>query len=53
MHLLKARQTDVEAQVLLARAQVEDAVSTLTDLLDKVEEQVTEAKEHFDERRNG
>lgn len=53
MHLLRAHQTEAEAQVKLAREQVQDAVSTLTDLLDKVEEQVTEAKEHLDERRTG
>jgi len=53
MPLRSRNQKESDRKVRLARTQVEEAVSRLTGLLDIVEEQATEAKEHLDERRTG
>jgi hypothetical protein len=41
------------ADVKDARRQIDVAIDRMTKLLDEVEEQATQAKEHLDERRAG
>jgi hypothetical protein len=51
--LLRSHSRESERKVKLARLQIDEALSKLADVLDKVEDQTSEAKEQLDERRAG